>query len=110
MKRNSLHRKTPLRTKVIWRIKSTWKSLKRNKPLQANPHRYDPEQTRRLLERSGGRCEAIWDGVRCNSKGDWRGLMRHHLTFKSHCGKDTDENMIIVCARCQSRFHSIKEV
>jgi len=57
-----------------------------------------------LYERAGGRCED------CGGRGDWRGLAAHHAVFRSHGGSDTLDNLVLLCGKCHSKRHGIKEV
>lgn len=51
-----------------------------------------------------GRCQE------CGKLPDWRGLSKHHIEFRSHCGSDAIENLIWLCGKCSSKAHGIKEV
>ena len=62
---------------------------------------------RKVWIRAEGRCE------QCRSMGDWRGLHYHHIENKGLGGSkllDTVDNLILVCGRCHSLLHGIKEV
>ncbi len=59
----------------------------------------------KLLIRSKGRCE------QCGGKGDFRGLTKHEIKSRAQGGDPTDENnTILLCGRCHSKVHLIKEV
>jgi len=40
------------------------------------------------------------DGWRCQSCGVMSNLEVHHKEFRSHCGDDSEENLITLCVRC----------
>jgi len=68
-----------------------------------------------ILARSGGLCEnMIIDEAgtyrRCCSPSDFRGMEKHHVIHRSQGGGDEPENLMYVCAKCQSAQHGIKEV
>jgi 5-methylcytosine-specific restriction endonuclease McrA len=66
----------------------------------------DSEQRARLMERSGGRC------MICGGLPDWRGLAIHHLELRQMGGTRrvyTDDDLAVVCGRCHSQFHGIRE-
>lgn len=72
--------------------------------------RYDKEISRtcreRLLERCKGYCEM------CGQWPDWRGLSIHHVKLKGMGGTKreyTDENLKMICGRCHSAAHHIRE-
>ncbi len=56
-----------------------------------------------LLKRCKGRCE------KCKELPDWRGLSPHEEIFRSHGGKLTLWNSIMLCGKCHAHFHGIKE-
>jgi len=61
----------------------------------------------RVEARAGGLCEAVWDGVRCCSPGDWRGLQRHHYPPRSrvpsrHVYRESE--VMLVCAICHEKL------
>lgn len=76
------------------------------------------EIRRKLCERAGG--YFVTDGKRsrcingrcekCGRLPDWRGLHPHEKKFKSQLGKMSLENSIMVCGKCHSAYHGIKEV
>ena len=61
------------------------------------------ELEEKLKERCRGLCEI------CGRRPDWRGLHAHHIVFRSHGGKDTLENLKMLCGRYHSKEHGIKE-
>ena len=52
----------------------------------------------------GGLCE------RCHKPPDFRDLRPHEKIFKSHGGKLSLENSEMLCGKCHSEQHGIKEV
>ena len=70
-----------------------------------------------LCKRAGGRF--FTDGVRfgciggvcerCNSAPDFRGLHPHEKVFKSHGGKLSLENSLMLCGKCHSKEHGVRE-
>ena len=46
-----------------------------------------------VRERSGGQCEVVINGERCNR----RATQQHHKKKRSGCGKHTLENLVDVC-------------
>ena len=63
----------------------------------------DKKLLEQLKVRCGGLCEL------CGSPGDWRGLSPHHKIFKSHQGKDSLDNVVMLCGRCHSDCHGLHE-
>ena len=60
---------------------------------------------RELLQRANGRCES------CKQLPDWRGLAKHEDKHRSQGGDPLDPgNCLLLCGRCHSREHLIKEV
>ena len=58
-----------------------------------------------LLEQSNGLC------MNCGQLPDWRGLSKHEKVFRSQGGNPLDkDNTILICAKCHSEKHGIKEV
>jgi 5-methylcytosine-specific restriction endonuclease McrA len=45
------------------------------------------------------------DGWRCQLCGGMANLQIHHKEFRSHCGDDSEPNMVTVCAECHSALH-----
>jgi len=45
------------------------------------------------------------DGWRCQSCGTITTLEVHHRKFRSHSGKDSEENLITLCVACHARVH-----
>jgi len=76
------------------------------------------EIRRQLCERAGGLfvtdgrfCRCI--GGKCEECGqppDWRGLHPHEEPFRSHGGKVSLKESKMLCGRCHSAKHGIKEV
>ncbi len=66
-----------------------------------------PEVYQEVEQRAGGLCEAVWDGVRCCSPGDWRGLQRHHNPHRSQVPRNyvykTDQ-VKLVCGPCHDKL------
>jgi 5-methylcytosine-specific restriction endonuclease McrA len=46
------------------------------------------------------------DSWRCQSCGSMQNLQVHHLTFRSHMGSDSEQNLITLCATCHNRQHA----
>jgi len=58
-----------------------------------------------LVLRAGGRCES------CGEWPDWRGLSKHEKIKRSQGGDPLDPaNCVMLCGRCHSAAHRIKEV
>ena len=57
----------------------------------------------KLLVRCKGKCEE------CHGAPDYRGLHMHHKVFRSQGGKTTADNCIMLCGRCHSAAHGIRE-
>lgn len=62
----------------------------------------DSDVKQALLERSLGRCEVAWDGLRCTRAGDHA----HHRLRRSQGGTDDVDNLLWVCAPCHAQIHS----
>jgi 5-methylcytosine-specific restriction endonuclease McrA len=45
------------------------------------------------------------DGWRCQFCGSMSNLEVHHQQFRSHCGDDSEENLITLCTPCHSQAH-----
>ena len=45
------------------------------------------------------------DKWRCQSCGRMKHLQVHHSEFRSHSGKDAEENLITLCAKCHALLH-----
>ena len=45
------------------------------------------------------------DGWRCQSCGRMANLQIHHKEFRSHSGRDAEENLITLCSQCHSWIH-----
>ena len=66
----------------------------------ASPLRLDPESYERLRQRVLHR-----DGWRCQSCGTMSNLEVHHKQFRSHSGRDSEENLITLCCTCHANAH-----
>ena len=55
------------------------------------------ELHRQVMERDGWRCQAC---------GCMKHLQVHHIEFRSHSGRDVEENLITLCADCHATSHS----
>ena len=56
------------------------------------------------MERAGNRCEMCGRG--CMGEA----LSPHHKKHRSQGGKDTDDNLIMICYPCHLKQHGSKEV
>lgn len=59
-----------------------------------------------VWNRAGGKCED------CGSTGDFRGLAIHHVNHKGMGGSkrlDHSDNLKLLCGKCHSKAHGIKE-
>jgi 5-methylcytosine-specific restriction endonuclease McrA len=45
------------------------------------------------------------DGWRCQNCGRMDTLQIHHIQFRSHQGRDTEENLITLCSACHRHLH-----
>ncbi len=87
--------------------KTTLKTKTKIKP--TSKERYaqqmaERELKKQLIERCHGLCEC------CHCPPDWRGLSKHEIIFRSHGGDPLDENnVLLLCGRCHSEKHHIKE-
>lgn len=68
-----------------------------------------------LCERAGG----TWNGYfcvggnceECKQPADWRGLSKHEIKSRAQGGDPTDmDNCKMLCGKCHSLAHGIKEV
>jgi 5-methylcytosine-specific restriction endonuclease McrA len=50
------------------------------------------------------------DRWRCQFCGSTENLQVHHLTFRSHMGSDSEQNLITLCAICHSIQHGMKGI
>lgn len=64
----------------------------------------EKEIRKQLNERSQGRCEE------CGEPDFWPGLHPHERVFRSHGGKMTLENSIVLCTRCHGKRHNINYI
>jgi len=46
------------------------------------------------------------DGWRCQACGTMSNLEVHHKQFRSHSGRDSEENLITLCSTCHAGVHS----
>jgi len=46
------------------------------------------------------------DGWRCQSCGTMSNLEVHHKRFRSHSGRDSEENLITLCVGCHEEMHT----
>lgn len=69
--------------------------------LRLEPDTYQ-KLCRRVLERDGWRCQAC---------GAMTNLDVHHIQFRSHLGRHSEDNLITVCAQCHKLIHTaLKQV
>lgn len=88
------------------------KPLRRYTPLRARKsiNKMSNKQKGRIVTLSkitqpeDGRCE------QCHQLPDFRGLTKHHIVRRSHCGNDDRTNLIWLCGLCHSKTHGIKEI
>jgi 5-methylcytosine-specific restriction endonuclease McrA len=71
------------------------RSLQKQAPLRLERHEY--EELRQSVLRRDDWC--------CQFCGSMHNLEIHHQEFRSHSGKDTEENLITLCANCHSVAH-----
>ena len=45
------------------------------------------------------------DGWRCQSCGTMSNLEFHHREFRSHCGDDSELDLITLCTACHAQTH-----
>ena len=45
------------------------------------------------------------DGWRCQSCGTTANLEVHHKQLRSHCGEDSELNLITLCTQCHTGIH-----
>jgi 5-methylcytosine-specific restriction endonuclease McrA len=101
MKRTSLKRKTPLRSKTRLRAYKPMNKISKKKRQEIQAEKPARAQ---LEEQAGGLCE------HCHQPPDWRGLHPHEKIFRSHSGKLTLENSEMWCGRCHSvDGHNLRE-
>jgi 5-methylcytosine-specific restriction endonuclease McrA len=65
-----------------------------------------PAQRERLFARCRGRCEV------CHNPPDWRGLAVHHRKPKGMGGtvkQYEDGDLTVLCGRCHSAAHGVRE-
>jgi 5-methylcytosine-specific restriction endonuclease McrA len=67
--------------------------------------RLDPESYEELRSQVLRR-----DGWRCQSCGAMSNLEVHHKQFRSHCGGDSESNLITLCTACHASVHHSKTV
>lgn len=61
---------------------------------------------RQVKDRSGGRCEAIINGTRCNAKSN----EVHHIIPLSRGGTTTMSNLIDLCKPCHDKRHTHRRI
>jgi len=84
--------------KIFQAVKAR-KSINRVSPKQAKRNR----ELAKIEPPPDGKCQ------NCGKSPDFRGLAKHHKTFRSHGGKDTLDNIEWLCGRCHSLRHYIHE-
>ncbi|PYV67943.1 MAG: hypothetical protein DMG96_37845 [Acidobacteria bacterium] len=47
------------------------------------------------------------DGWRCQLCGSMTNLEVHHKQFRSHCGEDSEHNLITLCLDCHASTHGL---
>ena len=67
---------------------------------KVSPLRLDPVSYERLSQQILRR-----DNWRCQSCGALSNLEVHHREFRSHSGRDSEENLITLCTTCHARAH-----
>jgi 5-methylcytosine-specific restriction endonuclease McrA len=67
---------------------------------KVTPTRLDPVSYERLRQQI--LCRDNW---RCQSCGTMSNLEVHHREFRSHSGRDSEENLITLCATCHAGAH-----
>jgi 5-methylcytosine-specific restriction endonuclease McrA len=93
-------------TPIGCKRKEPRKGLKRTTTLR----KQSKKQAKRVRELAkippplDGKCQ------KCGCSPDFRGLAKHHLTFRSHGGKDREDNLIWVCGKCHAEYHGIHEI
>ena len=79
--------------------------MRRVSTRMAKQRRKERELAEVLVNESQGRCKS------CGQPPDWRGLSKHEKVKRSQGGDPLDpENCVMLCGRCHSREHGIKEV
>jgi 5-methylcytosine-specific restriction endonuclease McrA len=68
---------------------------------KAAPSRLDPVSYESLRTQILRR-----DGWRCHSCGTMSNLEVHHKQFRSHSGRDSEENLITLCSTCHASVHA----
>lgn len=105
MKRTELKRKTALKSYTT--LKHHKCKTKRISPRLRLQIKNENELRFKLLERCGGLCE------RCHQPPDWRGLSLSHTKPKGMGGTRhvyTVDEVEMLCGKCHSAEHGIKEV
>jgi 5-methylcytosine-specific restriction endonuclease McrA len=69
--------------------------MQKLRPIRLEREQYE-ELRRAILQR---------DGWRCQFCGVMTSLEVHHLQFRSHSGKDREENLIVLCRLCHKKIH-----
>ena len=79
--------------------------MRRVSARMAKQRREERELAVDLVRKSGGRCNS------CGELPDWRGLSKHEKVKRSQGGDPLDpQNCEMLCGRCHSKEHGIKEV
>ncbi len=92
-----MHRKTPLRPKASPKGASKAKKTKRGVYAEAE---FSPEVRAAVARRSGGRCEARYDG-------GCQGTAHHmHHRQERRGGDGTEANALHVCLHCHLQIHA----
>jgi 5-methylcytosine-specific restriction endonuclease McrA len=94
VKRTPLKRKTPLKAK---------KPISKVSAKQSNELTLRTKIKADLMDKAQGKC------MMCGNPPDFRGLHLHHITHLSQGGKTQQDNLLILCAKCHSLEHGIKE-
>jgi 5-methylcytosine-specific restriction endonuclease McrA len=102
MKKTPLKRETPLKSRTLLKVRK--KYINAISPKRAKISKQESKLRQELLIESNGLCQ------NCGQLPDWRGLSKHEKVFRSHGGSPIDkDNIILICAKCHSEFHGIKE-
>ena len=86
------------------------------KPINAKGAPVPEETVNRLWDRSGARCEAIFDnGNRCDVRFvscasiKFKRYRTHHIKFRSRFGSNDLINLVMLCTGCHEAVHKGKE-
>ena len=88
---------------------------KRTEKRKPTKIRLTPEYRKELALRSRLKKELIAEMefphcMECGGRGDFRGLSLHHKKLLSQGGKTEKSNMILLCGKCHSQAHNIREI